>query len=54
MERPTEFKTLRIQWENKEISARDAAKRLGITHSTFLRWAKKVDEKVHIINRYYL
>lgn len=29
------------QWNGHEISARTAAKQLGITHSTFLRWAKE-------------
>lgn len=37
--RPENFEYLKIQWANKEISARSAAKQLGITHSTFLRWA---------------
>ncbi len=40
MERPTEFAYLKALWEQNEISAREAAKQLGITHSTFLRWAK--------------
>lgn len=41
MERPPEFAALRARWEQGEISARAAAALLGITHSTFLRWAKE-------------
>jgi len=41
MERPTEFEHLKALWEQNEVSAREAAKRLGITHSTFLRWSRE-------------
>ena len=41
MERPPEFEELKAQWKNREISARAAAKRLGITHRTFLTWANE-------------
>lgn len=41
MERPEEFAMLQSQWKRKEISARAAARRLGITHKTFLRWANE-------------
>lgn len=37
MARPTSFFLLKEQWEQKQISARAAARQLGITHSTFLR-----------------
>lgn len=40
MERPQEYEKLKTQWEQGEISARQAAKGLGITHRTFLLWAK--------------
>lgn len=40
MERPLEYEKLKTQWERGEISARGAAKQLGITHRTFLLWAK--------------
>lgn len=43
IERPERFAVLKSQWEKREISARMAAKQLGITHSTFLRWAKECD-----------
>ena len=38
MERPDQYETLKEQWQQKEISARAAAKQMGITHRTFLRW----------------
>lgn len=41
MERPPEFEGLKAQWKNREISARAAAKRLGITHRTFITWANE-------------
>ena len=41
MERPAEFCVLQKQWQDQKISARAAAKQLGITHSTFLRWVKE-------------
>ena len=41
MERPPEFEILRDKWAAGEISARQAAKILGVTHPTFLKWAKK-------------
>lgn len=39
--RPEAFETLKEQWEKNEMSARTAAKLLGITHNTFLRWARE-------------
>lgn len=41
MARPASFILLKYQWKQDQISARAAAKQLGITHSTFLRWAKE-------------
>ena len=41
MARPIQFDSLRDQWSRGEISARSAARLLGITHSTFLRWARE-------------
>lgn len=43
MARPDSFELLKAQWLRGEVSARTAAKQLGITHSTFLRWAKECD-----------
>lgn len=39
-ERPPEFESLKVAWQNKEVSARGAAGKLGINHMTFLKWAK--------------
>ena len=41
MVRPTSFVFLKEQWKQNQISARAAAKQLGITHSTFLRWVNE-------------
>ena len=41
MERPLEYETVKVKWQHKELSARAAAKQLGITHGTFLRWSRE-------------
>ena len=41
--RPAEFPDVRDQWKNGMISAREAGRRLGITHKTFLHWAEEPD-----------
>lgn len=35
---PLEFNLLKEEWKNKRISSRNAAKKLGVSHDTFLRW----------------
>lgn len=40
-ERPAAFATLRTRWESGEVSAREAARQLGISHPTFLAWTGK-------------
>ena len=40
-ERTATFYALKERWQQKEVTARYAAKELGITHSTFLRWANE-------------
>lgn len=35
---PHEFNQLKEEWKNKRISSRNAAKKLGVSHDTFLRW----------------
>lgn len=37
-ERPLEFSKIKTEWESGEISARSAARLLGITHTTFKVW----------------
>ena len=39
MERPSAFPEVRTLWQSGKISAREAGRRLGITHKTFLQWA---------------
>lgn len=41
MERPPNFAAVLEAWENGALSARAAAKRLGIAHKTFLRWTRE-------------
>lgn len=38
---PEKFDDLKGQWRKGEISSRNAAKQLHISHQTFLRWAKQ-------------
>ena len=38
LKRPENFPEIRLAWQKKEISAREAARRLGVSHKTFLRW----------------
>jgi len=40
-ERPNNFQAVSKAWKHKEISAREAGRRLGVHHKTFLSW---VDE----------
>ena len=40
-ERPLNFDEMCTKWCKNEISARTAAKRLGISHNTFIRWSKE-------------
>ena len=39
-EKPDEFKQFVELWREGSISARETAKRIGVSHTTFLRWAK--------------
>ena len=41
MERPNGLESLKEQWLHGKLSSRAAAKQLGVTHSTFLRWVKE-------------
>ena len=40
-ERPAEFEPLKEEWAKGEISSYKAAEKLGISHMTFLRWARE-------------
>lgn len=39
---PPEFEALYKLWNEGKISAREAARRLKVSHSTFLNWARKI------------
>lgn len=41
MELPEGFPTVRREWEQGKLSARAAGKCLGVSHHTFLKWARK-------------
>jgi len=40
--RPAEFGDMKADWTNSQISAREAARILGITHRTFLIWTREI------------
>ena len=40
-ERPESLKQYVAMWESGAISAREAARRLGVAHTTFLKWARE-------------
>ena len=42
LEKPEDFPVVQTAWRKKEISAREAARRLSVTHKTFLRWAHEL------------
>ena len=39
IKRPDNYEPCRLEWQKGAISAREAARRLHISHTTFLRWA---------------
>ncbi len=41
MVRPAGYEMMKVQFLEHQVSARVAAKQLGTTHSTFLRWVKE-------------
>ena len=41
MDIPDEFSDCFLLWQEKRISAREAARRLGVAHKTFLKWTKQ-------------
>ncbi|MBR5292008.1 MAG: recombinase family protein [Clostridia bacterium] len=44
MPKPPAFEMFRQEWMNNEISAREAARCLGIDHKTFITWANQASE----------
>lgn len=43
MERPPEYENLKKLWQDDQISARDAGRKLGISHRTFLLWVNEAN-----------
>ena len=41
LEKPKDYLQTFVLWKERKISAREAARRLGVNHKTFLRWAKE-------------
>ena len=39
MEKPLNFPSICLEWKSGHLSARAAAKQLGISHRTFIKWA---------------
>ncbi|MHA9736872.1 recombinase family protein [Robinsoniella peoriensis] len=39
---PPEFNTVRSRWEVGEISGREAARQLAVTHNTFFKWINSI------------
>ena len=35
---PGDFYSIKLEWEDKKVSSREAARRLGVAQDTFLRW----------------
>ena len=38
--RPKEFEEVKLLWEKGRISAREAGRRVDVTHNTFLKWVR--------------
>ena len=49
IKRPENFPIIRERWNEGHISAREAAKLLGIVHSTFLRWVREDGREITLI-----
>ena len=45
-ERSASFSEVASAWERGEISAREGARRLNVSHTTFLRWSKETNPTV--------
>lgn len=50
MERPTQYKRCHAEWRSGTISAREAARRLHVSHKTFLKWAGQDEKKAKAID----
>lgn len=43
IEKPDNYDEVMEAWKNKEISSRQAAQQLGVSHTAFQNWIKKLD-----------
>ncbi len=43
MEKPPDYEAVRTEWKLGTLSARAAARQLGVSHKTFLRWVSDTD-----------
>lgn len=43
--RPEAFEQVYSQWQQQRLSARSAAKQLGVAHRTFLSWAEATEQR---------
>ena len=41
LKRPENFENIRARWASGELSGREAARQLGISHSTFRKWVQE-------------
>lgn len=51
MKPPVDFLGIHRQWAKGELSARQAAKMLGVSHHTFLKWARKLGSEANLNTR---
>ena len=42
---PSQFPVLFQKWQSREISGREAARMLGVSHKTFFQWTRKQETK---------
>ena len=42
LEKPAGYEECLQRWKRREISAREAAKRLNVSHPTFLKWTREI------------
>jgi len=48
--RPDNYEEVLQKWKSKEITARDAAAKLGVSHATFLKWVGERSPKKSTLN----
>lgn len=46
LERPPEYERVKSIWQRGEISAREAAARLDVSHKTFLKWVREDNDEI--------